>query len=202
MICELLGVPAADRERFEHRVTNLIATLNDPDAPLEKSITTLGETQQYMRQLVAAKRTKPTDDLLSDLTGTDLTDRAVEELMRYLTIAHTTTRSALADVELAGQIIKAGETVALSLRAADRDPIRFDHPDTLDLRRTAVGHLGFGHGIHLCLGQQLARLELRTAIPALLSRFPRLRLAVPQDQIRMRPTGIGVLGVQQLPVTW
>ncbi|WP_433578598.1 cytochrome P450 [Nocardia brasiliensis] len=131
-----------------------------------------------------------------------LADRAVEELMRYLTLAHTLTRSALQDVEVEGQLIKAGETVALSAHAANRDPARFPDPDTLDLRRNATGHLGFGHGVHQCLGQQLARVELRTALPALLSRFPTLRLAVPADEVPLRPEGLGTYGVQQLPVTW
>jgi cytochrome P450 len=249
MICELLGVPEVDRDRFQHLVANLVANFNDPDVPLEQGIAAFQETREYMRQLVAAKRTEPTDDLLSDLTRTDLAedeltgmavllliggfdttanmlalgtfallrhpeqlaalradpdlaDRAVEELMRYLTIAHTFTRSALADVELAGQVIKAGETVAISVQAANRDPARFDHPNSLDLRRNATGHLGFGHGIHQCLGQQLARVEMRTALPALITRFPTLRLATPADEVGMRPDGIGVHGVQRLPVTW
>ncbi|WP_405166151.1 cytochrome P450 [Nocardia sp. NBC_01499] len=250
MICALLGVPEPDRDRFQRLVTSLVATLNDLDLPpeerLEQCLIAFEEAQEYMRDLVAAKRTEPTDDLLSDLTDTDLADaelagvgvllliggfettanmvalstfallthpeqltalradpdRAVDELMRYLSVVHTMTRSALADVELAGQLIKAGETVALSLQAANRDPAEFDHPNTLDLCRNALGHLGFGHGVHQCLGQQLARIELRTTLPALLTRFPTLRLAVPPDGIRMRPDGIGVHGVQQLPVTW
>lgn len=129
-------------------------------------------------------------------------DRAVEELLRYLAVVHTMTRAALVDVELAGQVIKAGETVALSLQAANRDPAVFDDPDSLDLTRNALGHLGFGHGIHQCVGQQLARVELRAALPALVSRFPNLQLAVPADEIRMRPDSLGVCGVRQLPVTW
>ncbi|WP_433725914.1 cytochrome P450 [Nocardia sp. CA-129566] len=249
MICELLGVPEADRDRFQYLVANLVAELSDPDVPLEQGIAAIEESQEYMRDLVAAKRAEPTDDLLSDLTSTDLAgreltgvgvllliggiettsnmlamgtfallhhpdqlaalradpdlaDRAVEELMRYLAIVHTLTRSALEDVELGGQVIRAGQTVALSLQAANRDPAKFDHPNSLDLRRNVVGHLGFGYGIHQCLGQHLARIEMRTALPALISRLPTLQLAVPADEIRMRPDGIGVHGVQRLPVTW
>ncbi|NKY87682.1 cytochrome P450 [Nocardia veterana] len=126
---------------------------------------------------------------------------AVEELMRYLSVAHTATRVALTDVEVNGQVIGAGETVAVSLQAANRDPARFDDPDVLDVRRDAMGHLGFGHGAHLCLGQQLARVEMRVALPALASRFPTLRLAVDPVDIELRQ-GTGIHGVDRLPVTW
>ncbi|MFF2083287.1 cytochrome P450 [Nocardia sp. NPDC058176] len=245
-ICELLGVPETDRDRFQHLVTTLVAVLNDPDTPLDQGIAALEETQEYMRDLVAAKRSAPTDDLLGDLTTTDLAsseltgigvllliggyettantlalgthtllrhpelvpalhahpDRTVEELIRYLTPVHTLTRSALEDVELAGHTIEAGESVALSLQAANHDPAAFTNPDTFDPDRNTHGHLSFGHGIHHCLGHHLARLELRTALPALLSRFPTLRLAVPAREITMRPDSLGISGVGRLPVTW
>ncbi|MFI1828238.1 cytochrome P450 [Streptomyces sp. NPDC020412] len=131
----------------------------------------------------------------------DLVDGAVEELMRYLTIAPTGVRAALEDVRVDGHLIKAGESVTLSVEAANRDPERFPEPDALDLRRAANGHLGFGHGIHQCLGQQLARVEMRVAIPALLNRFPTLRLAVPPEQVPMRDH-TNIYGVHELPVTW
>ncbi|GHF69452.1 cytochrome P450 [Streptomyces mashuensis] len=130
-----------------------------------------------------------------------LADQAVEELMRYLTITDTGIRAALEDVELDGHLIRAGETVTLSLQAANRDPLRFPDPDTLDLRRRATGHVGFGHGPHQCLGQQLARVEMRAAFPALLARFPGLRLAVPPEEVPLRTTS-SIYGVHRLPVTW
>ncbi|MEU9980619.1 cytochrome P450 [Streptomyces sp. NPDC050856] len=130
-----------------------------------------------------------------------LAGQAVEELMRYLTIAHTSVRSALEDVELEGRLIRAGESVTLSLDAANRDPERYPDPDTLDLRRGASGHLGFGHGVHQCLGQQLARVEMTVAFPALLTRFPTLRLAVAPEQVPLR-TDMNIYGVHRLPVTW
>jgi cytochrome P450 len=126
-------------------------------------------------------------------------DRGVEELLRYLTIAHTDVRSALADVEIGGQVIKAGETVTVSLQAANRDPLRFPNPDELDLSREAIGHLTFGHGVHQCLGQQLARVEMRVAMPALFTAFPTLRLA---GEPALRPDHQSIYGVQYLPVTW
>jgi cytochrome P450 len=116
-----------------------------------------------------------------------LADRAVEELLRYLSVAKTFMRTALEDVELGGQTIKAGTTVILSYNTANRDPERFADPHVLDLRRQDGGHLAFGHGIHQCLGQQLARVEMRVAFPALLNRFPTLRLAVPAEEVGLRP---------------
>ena len=130
-----------------------------------------------------------------------LTDQAVEELMRHLTIAHTGARTALEDMEIEGQPIKAGETVTVSLQAANRDPERFPDPDALDVHRKATGHVGFGHGIHQCLGQQLARVEMRVAFPALFDRFPTLRLAVPPEEVPLRAHS-NIYGVHQLPVTW
>ncbi|MFJ5678964.1 cytochrome P450 [Streptomyces sp. NPDC093097] len=244
MICELLGVPYAERALFQHHVTAATST----EGTVEEQYAALAALQEFIRGLVLAKRAHPTDDLLGDLTGSDLTDeelagvgsfllaagldttsnmialgtfallthpeqaaalladpgladQAVEELLRYLTIAHTGMRAALEDIELDGQLIKAGESVTVALHAANRDPDRFPDPDTLDLRRKATGHLAFGHGIHQCLGQQLARVQMRVAFPALLTRLPTLRLAIPPAEVPLRkdPT---MHGVQCLPVTW
>jgi cytochrome P450 len=145
---------------------------------------------QHPSQLVA---------LRADLS---LIDGAVEELLRYLSVAKTFMRTALEDVELAGHTIESGTTVVLSYNTANRDPSRFPAPNTLDLTRKPTGHLAFGHGIHQCLGQQLARVELRTALPALLTRFPTLRLAVPPEDIPLRPETADVYGLKSLPVTW
>lgn len=125
----------------------------------------------------------------------------VEELMRYLSIVDFPVRAALEDVELEGHTIMAGESVTLSLPTANRDPRRFDVTETLDITQHAAGHLSFGHGIHQCLGQQLARNEMRIAIPALLARLPRLRLAVPPERVPMR-SDMAVYGVHELPVAW
>ncbi|MEV5377679.1 cytochrome P450 [Streptomyces nondiastaticus] len=244
MICELLGVPYADREVFQRHT----AALMDQNSSVEEMRAAWTGLQEYIRALVSAKRAAPTDDLLSDLTTSDLTDDeltglggfllgagldttanmlahgtfallgepdqlaalradpglaagAVEELMRYLTVAHTTVRSALEDVEVDGLLIRAGETVTLSLQAANRDPERFPDPDALDLSRRAVGQLGFGHGVHQCLGQQLARVEMRVAFPALFARFPALRLAVPAEEVPLRHHA-NIYGVDRLPVAW
>ncbi|MEU0568804.1 cytochrome P450 [Nonomuraea sp. NPDC005983] len=129
-------------------------------------------------------------------------DNGVEELLRYLTIIHLgPVRNALADVEIEGRLIKEGETVTISLGAVNRDPERFPGGDHLDVTRPAGSHLTFGHGIHQCLGQQLARVEMRIGYPALLRRFPGLRLAVPPEEVPMR-SDMSIYGVHSLPVTW
>ncbi|MFI7643087.1 cytochrome P450 [Nonomuraea sp. NPDC049400] len=128
-------------------------------------------------------------------------ERVVEELLRYLSVVPFTVRTALADVELGGRLIKAGESVTVSIAAANRDPGRFADPDTLDLLRSAGTHIAFGHGIHQCLGQQLARIEMQIAYPALFARFPTLRLAVPEQEVPLR-TDMLIYGVHRLPVTW
>ncbi|MGV9776356.1 cytochrome P450 [Streptosporangium sp. NPDC003464] len=245
VICELLGVPYEDRGRFQENIdTFLGGEVSD-----EELIAAYLATQEYLAELVAAKRANPTDDVLSDLLDSDLTDeelkgialillaagfdttanmlalgtfallrnpdqlaalradpaltdQAVEELLRYLSVAKQFHRVALEDVELGGHTIEAGTTVILSLNTANRDPERFPDPHTLDLRRQNGGHLAFSHGIHQCLGQQLARVELRVALPALINRFPTLRLAVPAEEVSLRPETADIYGVKSLPVTW
>ncbi|MDF5755063.1 cytochrome P450 [Spongiactinospora sp. TRM90649] len=131
-----------------------------------------------------------------------LADHAVEELLRYLSVAKQFFRVALEDVELGGHTITAGTTVVLSINTANRDPGRFPDPQALDLRRQDGGHLAFGHGVHQCLGQQLARVEMRVAFPALFDRFPTLRLAVPAEEVAVRPETADIHGLKSLPVTW
>ncbi|MCP2256475.1 Cytochrome P450 [Streptoalloteichus tenebrarius] len=135
------------------------------------------------------------------ITNPDTVDNAVEELLRYLAIVPGTLRTALEDVEVEGVTVRAGETVMVSLPVANRDPERFADPDTLDLTRQTSGHVAFGHGVHQCLGQQLARVEMRVAFPALFRRFPTLRLAVPQEEVPLRDEML-IFGVHRLPVTW
>ncbi|MEV0352584.1 cytochrome P450 [Nonomuraea sp. NPDC050680] len=136
--------------------------------------------------------------------GASAVEGAVEELMRWLSILHAgaPTRVALEDVEVAGELVRKGETVALSLPAINRDPSLFTDPDELRLDRAeARRHLGFGHGVHQCLGQQLARIEMRIGYRRLFERFPGLRLAVPASDVPLKERS-GVYGVESLPVTW
>jgi len=110
-------------------------------------------------------------------------------------------RRALCDVELGGQLIRAGETVLAAVSAANWDPDRFPAPDRLDLHRDGASHVAFGHGVHQCLGQQLARMELAVAFTELTRRFPSPRLAVPVDQVPMRDSML-TYDPDRLPVTW
>jgi cytochrome P450 len=128
---------------------------------------------------------------------------AVEELVRYMSIVQPgATRDALEDVELGGVTIRAGETVTISLLAANHDPARFVDPARIDLRRDTNGHLGFGQGRHMCLGQHLARLELQTALRGLIERFPDLRLAVPDEEISLPTRHDYSFRLDGLPVAW
>ncbi|GHC64551.1 cytochrome P450 family protein [Streptomyces flavofungini] len=127
---------------------------------------------------------------------------AVEEFMRYDTSAvFSIRRFAREDLTLGGVTVPAGETVFLGLGSAGRDPERFPDPDRLDLDRDASGHLALGHGIHHCVGAPLARLELTTAIGALLERFPNLALGVPEGELRWRPS-MRARGLLALPVVF
>ncbi|MEU7259518.1 cytochrome P450 [Streptomyces rimosus] len=127
---------------------------------------------------------------------------AVEELLRYLAIADVAgARVATADIEVDGQVIRAGEGVIVVHSIANRDAGVFENPDTFDIHRSARHHLSFGYGVHQCLGQNLARLELEIILSALFERIPTLRLATPVERLPLRP-GSTIQGVNELPVTW
>jgi cytochrome P450 len=127
---------------------------------------------------------------------------AIEEILRYLTIVHTgTPRIILQDMIIGGQTMQAGDIATVSLPAANRDADFMTDPDVFDVTRQPQAHLTFGHGIHQCLGQQLARLEMSVALPALLRRFPNLSLAASVADLTFRGDG-PVNGVRELPVSW
>ncbi|HEX6359152.1 cytochrome P450 [Actinophytocola sp.] len=245
VICELLGVPYADRETFQ--VSS--AKFMERDVTLEEKMAAFGAIFGYLTELVTSKRAAPDEDILSDLArdddltieeltgigfllllaghettanmlglGTfallehpeqlaelradpDLMPGAVEELMRYLSVADIFFRYATEDIELGGETIPEGSTVVISLLAANHDPERFDDAGSLDIHRKARGHLSFGHGVHQCLGQQLARIEMRAGFSGLLRRFPTLELAIPAGEVKLR-TNMNIYGVHELPVTW
>ncbi|MCK2214799.1 cytochrome P450 [Actinomadura sp. ATCC 31491] len=248
VICELLGVPYADRAEFQQRSARRLSVTLDAEAQVAAGL----ESQAYLRELVARQRSDPGDDLigmlvrehgagladeelvgLADLLllaghettanmlalgtllllrdpeqrelvrrGQDV-DRAVEELLRYLSVVHAVLpRTAREDVVLAGERIRAGDVLLCSLPAANRDPAVGGDPERFDVsRRPASGHVAFGHGVHHCLGAPLARLELRVAFPALLRRFPGLRLAAPVEELAFKSLAV-IYGVESLPVTW
>ena len=128
---------------------------------------------------------------------------AVEELLRYdAPVPHSTFRYALEPIDLGGTTIPAGAQVIINLASANRDPDRYTSPERLDIDRTTdTRHLAFGHGIHFCLGAPLARMEGQLALNSLLHRFPELRLAVPDEQLRWgHGDGLVLRGLTELPV--
>ncbi|HET6709280.1 cytochrome P450 [Amycolatopsis sp.] len=245
VICELLGVPYADRDTFQANSAQFMVR----EQTLEEKMGAYIALNTYLAELVTSKRAEPGEDILSDLArheeltveeltgaaflmllaghettanmlslGTfallenpeqctelradaELLPGAVEELLRYLSVADIFFRYATEDLELGGETITKGSTVVVSLLAANHDPRRFENPDTLDIHRNARGLLSFGHGVHQCLGQQLARIEMRAGFEGLLRRFPTLALAVPAEEVKLR-TDMNIYGVHELPVTW
>ncbi len=124
----------------------------------------------------------------------------VEELLRYLTVVQMAfPRFAKEDVEIGGVRISEGDIVLVSLSGADRDPKLGADMEKFDAAREPTSHLAFSYGIHRCIGAELARMELRTAYPALVRRFPNLRLAVPAEELSFRKVSI-VYGLDELPV--
>ncbi|WP_211294234.1 cytochrome P450 [Lentzea kentuckyensis] len=245
VICEILGVPYADRETFQVNSSKFM----EREVNLEDKMAAYMAMNTFLAELVVSKRAEPADDLLSDLAkdedlsieelvgmafllllagfettanmlalGTfallehpdqlaelranpELIPDAVEELLRYLAVGDIFFRYASEDIEFFGETIREGSTVILSLLAGNHDPERYEQPDTLDVHRNARGHLAFGHGVHQCLGQQLARIEMRAGFEGLLRRFPALELAVPAREVKLR-TDMNIYGVHALPVTW
>jgi cytochrome P450 len=245
VICELLGVPYADRDTFQANSAQFMVR----EQTLEEKMGAYIALNTYLSELVTSKRAEPGEDILSDLARHDdltieeltgaafllllaghettvnmlslgtfallehpeqraelhadaeLLSGAVEELLRYLSVADIFFRYATEDLELGGETITKGSTVVVSLLAANHDPRRFENPGTLDIRRNARGLLSFGHGVHQCLGQQLARIEMRAGFEGLLRRFPTLALAVPAEEVKLR-TDMNIYGVHELPVTW
>lgn len=140
--------------------------------------------------------------VLRDADDPKVTANAVEELLRYLTIVHTGVRRiAMENVEIGGQVIRAGDGIIFDLSAANWDAEMFPEPERLDLGRAARQHQAFGFGPHQCLGQSLARVELQVVYGTLYRRVPTLRLAVPVDEVQFAFEGIAY-GLRSLPVTW
>ncbi|WCN79584.1 cytochrome P450 [Micromonospora sp. LH3U1] len=254
VICELLGVPYADRDRFHTWSEAIVSTTS---LPLEMIQEYLNNLWGYIGDLVAERRREPgIDDLLGALvrardenedrlSETELVElaggllaaghettvtqipnfiyvllhnpdqlarlradpslvpAAVEELLRYvpLGVGSSFARYAKEDVEVGGVLVRAGEPVLGSLSSANRDGTVFADPDRLDLEREQNPHLGFGHGVHHCVGAQLARMELQVAVATLVTRLPGLRLAVPEAELEWK-RGMLVRGLLGMPVAW
>jgi cytochrome P450 len=126
---------------------------------------------------------------------------AVEEIVRLLGVSTGLLRVAKVDTEIGGTPVAAGEYVVIAIQAANHDPAQFADPEHLDITRKHNAHIGFGHGPHQCVGQQIARLELSTVLATLPRRVPSLRLAVPFADIEFK-AATAVAGPISLPVTW
>jgi len=126
----------------------------------------------------------------------------VEELLRFTPLGVVTfARIAKEDIEVSGTLVRAGESVVMQVAAANLDEEAFAHADKIDFDRESNPHIAFGHGAHHCLGAPLARLELKTAMTALVRKLPTLRLAVPAEQVVFKQGGL-LRGPDVLPVTW
>jgi cytochrome P450 len=160
------------------------------------------ETTANMLGLGAYALLQNPDQLAALRADPELIDRTIEELLRDLSIIQLgVTRIATENVTLGGVDVPAGATVVIATPEANRDPRHWTDPDRLDLNRERVPHLAFGHGVHQCLGQQLARVEMRVGFTELFTRIPDLRLAVPAADVPLRNDML-IFGVHSLPVTW
>lgn len=253
VICDLLGVPVADQDRFHTWSEAIVSTTALSPQRAQEYLDNLLE---YMAGLVARRRRTPTDDLIGAMVRTrdaeaerlseeelvqlaagllaaghettvnqipnlvyvlltspgqwarlraepGLVPSAVEELMRFIPLGATAAfpRYATEDVEVGGVLVRAGEPVVVSIHSANRDERVFADADRIDLARAVNPHLGFGHGVHHCVGAQLARMELQVVLATLLDRTPDLRLAVPEPELTWK-TGLLVRGLTSLPVSW
>jgi len=250
VICELLGVPAADRDKFRLWSSTFLGIAEDEPAYVQR----LTDFVRYIGRMVAERRQEPGDDLISDLVHAEeagdrlseqelygmiallivaghettvnlisngmlalmqhpdqlallqqepaLVETAVEEFLRYDgAVERSTTRYAAEDVEISGQRIRRSTPVIVVLGAANRDPGHYEEANRLNITRQSNKHLGFGYGIHYCLGAPLARLEGKIAISTLIQRLPDLHLARPVTELRYRSSPV-VRGLERLPVVW
>ncbi|MCZ1005366.1 cytochrome P450 [Streptomyces mirabilis] len=158
-------------------------------------------TVQLIGNAILGLLTHP-DQLAALRANPERFPNAVEEFARHEGPALLAIRRfPVEDVTIGAVTVPAGETVLLSLAAANRDPARFPDPERLDLGRDASGHLALGRGIHYCVGAPLARLETEIAVSALLERLPDLALDTDPAELRWRPS-LRARGLLALPVTY
>jgi cytochrome P450 len=254
VICDLLGVPLDDQDRFKVWSDALARGL-DPDFLLSQEVIdarseALLQFSQYFFELLAERRRHPGEDLLSGLVqveeeGTVLSEAellstcilllvaghettvnlisggtlallehpdqrvrfrddptvqrsGIEEMLRYVSPVQLTGRVMLEDLELDGVAFRAGDFAMLLIASGNHDPAQFDDPERFDVARTPNNHLGFGFGIHHCLGAPLARMEAQVALGALVRRAPDLALAT--DRLTYKHN-IVLRGMESLPVS-
>jgi cytochrome P450 len=160
------------------------------------------ETTANMIALGTVTLLQHPDQLNAIKANPALTPAAVEELLRYLTVAQNGLgRAATEDIEVGGQFIRKGDGVLVLLAAANRDEAVFENSEALDIQRTPHRHMSFGAAIHQCIGSPLARAELQMAFDTLFKRVPTLHLAVAPEAIKYKFDSL-FFGVHSLPVSW
>ncbi|MFE7358103.1 cytochrome P450 [Streptomyces sp. NPDC057543] len=256
VICELLGVPPDERSVLQGLSTTVAQTGFSKESKQAQQKAE-EDLHTYFADLLARKRSRPGEDLLSALIAArdengglteqelvstafllmfaghkttaylignavhhrlthpaqlhavrenpELIGQAVEELLRYDgSVESATFRFATEDVQIAGTLIPKGSLVQIALSSANRDPRKFDAPDEFDVTRSAnvqSAHLGFGYGIHYCLGAPLARLETQLALTGLFSRFPKVASADPAREAPWMEVPFPAFrGLAELPV--
>jgi cytochrome P450 len=158
------------------------------------------ETTASMLTLGALVLLRDRDAFVRIRDDDDAIDDFVEELLRYLTVVQVAfPRFAREDIEIGGVTIAKGDIVVCSLSGGNRDSVLGENMEEFDFARPATSHLAFGYGAHRCIGAELAKMELRAAYPALVRRFPEMRLAVEPADLAFRKLSI-VYGVEELPV--
>ncbi|MEU0101970.1 cytochrome P450 [Streptomyces sp. NPDC006267] len=159
------------------------------------------ETTANMISLGVVGLLENPDQLARLKADPELAPQAVDELLRYFSIAdQVTSRVMTADIEIGGVLIRAGEGVIGLSASGNHDEAVYADPERLDFERGGRHHLAFGHGIHQCIGQNLAKLELEVVFNALLARIPGLKLATPVSELPFKDS-MGVYGLHKLPVT-
>ncbi|MYR40723.1 cytochrome P450 [Streptomyces sp. SID5910] len=179
------------------------------DVTTEQLLSTLGITVNAGRETTTSMIALSTlllldrPELMAQLRDdTSLMPAAVDELLRVLSVADSIPlRVAAEDIELSGRTIPADDGVIALLAGANHDPEQFDDPERVDFHRTANHHVAFGHGVHQCVGQHLARLELEVALGTLVRRVPTLRLAGGRDDVVVNHDS-ATFGLEELRVTW
>ncbi|MEU9419276.1 cytochrome P450 [Streptomyces sp. NPDC048272] len=250
-ICEFMGIPYEDRDRFVPFFDSVVSTTAKTPDEIRQAVMDL---HVYFTELIEKRRADPRDDLFTALIRAsdegdrlsekeliemsfgllvagmettasqlvnflyllfrnpdqlellrdkpELVPNAIEELLRFVPLlAVDQPAVAREDLTIGGVLIRAGETVVPSMNAANRDPEVFADPQRIDITREHNPHLAFSHGAHHCVGAQLARLEMQAALRSVLARFPGLRQAVPDEELRWK-AGVVLRGVEALPVEW
>src|SRR5215467_9511724 len=195
VIAEMLGVPAEDRAKFREWADALLTRdSSDPfdTSQLEKAKAQLNHFYDYLRDHVARRRVEPRSDVLTDLVAAEIDGErlADSEIVGFATVlllaGHITTTALLgnaircldehpeAQAALGGQTIPPRQLVMAWTLSANHDERQFENPDDFVMDRQPNAHLGFGKGIHFCIGAPLARLEARVALGILLRRYSQL----------------------------